>query len=309
MQPHLPETVHIVPLGHEYDRAVKVFENSWVNRVYLLSLIESKTHDPKMIQRQVEYTNRVKSILEEKKVKVISDNVNMFDILEVMKHIVGIILKETKPVKNIVYVNMSACGRLTSIGASLAAMAHNAIVYYVVAERYSENPEEIREHGLSICEKGDTIQLQNFQLVLPEEEKEQKILKKLLQKEKAPPYEAASTTDEIEGVFMDAKVKGFVDYREIEENYRKGKEDYRKIKEASPRKPREAAELRNILIQNREEIRKAQINNLMKLRVILDRLEKAHYVRRDEKGGRSTIVERTDSGKYAAYISGLAEGN
>jgi hypothetical protein len=61
-----PETIHIIPLGHEIDRAVKYFENSWANRVYLLSLTKSEFHHPEMIERQIGYTKRVKKILEDK---------------------------------------------------------------------------------------------------------------------------------------------------------------------------------------------------------------------------------------------------
>jgi hypothetical protein len=265
---HLPEIVHIIPLGHEFDRAIRIFEKSWVSRVYLLSLTESKTHDPEMTRKQVEYTKRVQDVLKQKKIEVKSENVNMFDILEVMKHVASIILKEKKE-KNFVHVNMSACGRLTSIGATLAAMAHDAIVYYVIAERYSESPEEIKEHGLSICEKGEIIQLHNFQLLLPEEESVRIILKTLLEKSQG------LKTKDIEERFIEAGIEGFTDYRGF------GKE-------------------------STEKKRTAQIGNLMKLKGILDKLEKDHYIKR-AKVGRYNTIDLTNSGKYVAYISGLAD--
>jgi hypothetical protein len=268
-----PETIHIIPLGHEIDRAVKYFENSWANRVYLLSLTKSEFHHPEMIERQIGYTKRVKKILEDKKIQVISENIDMFDILEVMKHVTSIIKKEKeKNEKNIIWVNMSACGRLTSVGATLAAMAHNAIVYYVEAEKYSENINQIIEHGLSICEKGVTRQLVNFQLRLPEEESIKIILMMLLKEDKDG---KGLKTNFIEQNFIEKQIEGFVNYSKM------GKEQS-------------------------EKKRKTQSSNLMKLKAILAKMEKEGYITR-EKTGRYNKIKLTTSGKYVAYISGLAE--
>lgn len=77
------------------------------------------------------------------------------------------LVKLEKGKGNDVFVNMSAAGRLTSLGASLAAMTQNAKVYYVSADGYPSTPEEEKQHGLSICNKLSLKLLQNFQIELP----------------------------------------------------------------------------------------------------------------------------------------------
>ena len=59
----------------------------------------------------------------------------------------GVIVAE-QSLGNRVSVNMSAAGRLTSVGATLAGMVHGVQVYYVPANRYPETEEDRREHGL-----------------------------------------------------------------------------------------------------------------------------------------------------------------
>ena len=181
-----------------------------------------------------------------------------------MKSVSEIILSE-KSKGNIVYVNMSAAGRLTSVGATLAAMAHDVRVYYVVADRYSKDEKEKMQHGLSICEKLNIAFLENFQLLLPDEPS-LKILVKLCEKEKG------LKTKEILDLLRESKVEGF-------------EKDYTKL--------------------IGEEKRRTQQRYLIKLnKGILDKLEKSGYITR-EKLGRYHTIRITESGKYVAHISGL----
>lgn len=263
---HTPEEiVHIVPLGHEFDRAVKPFERFKANRVYLLSIIDNNKKYPfEMTEKQKYFLNAVKKRLEEKGIDVLFKDVDMFEILEVMKEVSKLILSE-KSYGNIVYVNMSACGRLTSVGATLAAMAHGARVYYVVADRYSKNEEEEKQHGLSICEKLNIIFLENFQILLPEEPG-LKILANLCKKEKG------METTEILKILRESGAEGFeIDYTKL-----LGKEK-----------------------------RRIQQRYLIKLdKGILDKLERSGYIIK-EKHVKYNTVKITESGKYIAYISGL----
>ena len=55
----LPETVHIIPLGHEIDRAVKPLANKKVDRVHLLAISPEADIDPVMREKQVNYTRKV----------------------------------------------------------------------------------------------------------------------------------------------------------------------------------------------------------------------------------------------------------
>ena len=60
----------------------------------------------------------------------------MFDILDVLK-VVSFIIRTEKEAGNAVYVNMSSCGRKTSVAVMLAAMVHEVALYYVSADRYA----------------------------------------------------------------------------------------------------------------------------------------------------------------------------
>jgi len=258
------EIVHIVPLGHEVDRAVKPFEKFKANRVHLLVIPESEKYRRNMVDKQEHFLAVVSKKLEEKGIEVQCRNVDLFDMLQVMKSVSEIILSE-KSKGNIVYVNMSAAGRLTSVGATLASMVHGAKVYYVVADRYSEKEEEETQHGLSICETPKVTFLENFQLKLPDEAG-LTVLVHLCQKEKG------LKTKEILDVLRESGIEGF-------------ERDYTKLRG--------------------EEKRKTQQKYLISLnKVILDKLEKSGYITR-EKLGRYNTIKITESGRYVAHISGL----
>lgn len=172
------EIVHVIPLGHEIDRAVRPFDRLKANRVHLLGVTETfEKYSEDMIEKQRYYLNVVREKLEEKGIQVQCVNIDMFNLLEVMGKVAEIIWEE-KERNNLVYVNMSACGRLNSVGATLAAMVHGAKVYYVVADGYSKDEEERRKHGISICRDLRLKSLENFKIHLPDETG-QKILVKL----------------------------------------------------------------------------------------------------------------------------------
>lgn len=264
----IEEIVHIIPLGHEVDRAVKPFEKLKANRVHLLTIMEGKKskikYSREMENKQKYFLEVVKKKLGEKDIEVECTNVDMFDILEVMKKVSKIIQKE-KLENNIVYVNISGAGKLASVGAALAAMAHGARVYYVVADRYSKSEEQELQHGLSICEKLNLMFLENFQLQLPDETS-LKVLVSLCGKEKG------MKTKEILELLRESGVDGF-------------EKDYTKL--------------------IGEEKRRTQQKYLIKLnKGILEKLEKSGYIIR-EKLGRYNTIKITESGKYVAHISGL----
>ena len=259
------EIVHIIPLGYEIDRAVKPFEKYKANRVYILSITETfGKYSSEMTQRQKYYVENVASKLRNYGLDVIVRNVDMFDILEVVRHISNIVYKE-KLAGNAVYVNISSGGRLTSVAAYLAAMAHNAKAYYVVADRYASTEDEKLKHGLSICENLRVNFLENFKLQLPKHE-ELKVLVKLCKEGKS-----MKTIDIIEHLASEG-VRGFENCADI---------------------------------RSRKMPRKQKINCLMKLnKAILEKLEANGYIER-EKIGRYNEIKITNAGKYVAYISGM----
>lgn len=260
------ELVHIIPLGYEVDRAVAPFQHMKAHRAYLLSIIDSVKYDREMNRKQRHYERRVKEALEAKGVQVEIRNIDMFSILDVMKHVSSLIVKE-KARKNRVYVNMSACGKITSVGATLAAMAHNVRIYYVRADGYSRNDKERMDHGLSICREGRLWGLENFRIHLPDPVS-LKILVSLFSTEKG------LSAENLLQMFIEEKVPGF-------------EADYRTLKVV--------------------ERRRLQSNYLMKLnKGYLTKLEQSGYITR-KKVGRNTVVNITDSGKYCACISGMME--
>ncbi|MCD6243351.1 transcriptional regulator [Candidatus Bathyarchaeota archaeon] len=258
------EIVHIIPLGHEIDRAVKPFERYKANRAYILSVTDGfGKYSREMVKEQEYYVNTVTRILEKYGIKVILRNVDMFNILELIKNISNIIVEE-KSKGNQVYVNISSAGRLASVAAYLAAMAHNAKAYYVVADHYSTSKMEKKKHGISICEKLRINFLETFRMHLPKEN-EMKVLIKLCEKP-----EGMKTSDLV--VYLASQgVEAF--------------------KEQAGKKWEEIS-------------RKNKINCLMKLnKGILDKLEANGYIKR-EKVGRYNTIKITKAGIYVAYISG-----
>jgi hypothetical protein len=266
----LEELVHIIPLGFEIDRAVKPFEKYSANRAYILTITDhpkySSPVEMEKNKKQRYYDATVTRLLKEKGIDVRIQEIDMFDILDVMRTVSAIILKE-KSENNRVYLNMSACGRLTSVGATLAAMAHDISIYYVRSDGYSRSVEEEREHGLSICTKPHIWQLENFHIALPDETSI-RILVRLTGEEQG------MTTEALLRYLFEEKVPGF-------------DEDYHML--------------------HMIDRRRKQSNYLMKLnKGILTKIELAGYIER-KRSGRNTNVSITESGKYIAYISGLIQ--
>lgn len=160
------DVVHIIPLGYEIDRAVAPFRSHKANRAHVLSIQIEGHHDPAMSKRQQCFIEKVVTALEALDIKVNVWDVDLFDMHAVMRQVSQIIRQEKG---NQIFVNMSACGRFTSIGAALAGLAHDASVYYVEADAYPTNEEDIKEHGYSICTSGKVKFIDNFKLQLPDE--------------------------------------------------------------------------------------------------------------------------------------------
>lgn len=263
----IQEVVHIIPLGHEYDRAVKPFEERKADRVHLLSVADITKYPEEMLERQAHFTKKVTLQLEGMGIRVVPHSVDLFNILEVMNAISKIITDE-KTHGNHVLVNMSACGRLTSVGATLAAMAHDATVYYMSADDYSMNEDDFLNHGLSICERKKIIRFENFQFVLPDKISTAILVELCTQGR-------GITTKDIRNVLHVQGVPGF-------------EKDTDSIPKAS----------------TDENQRLEKTKQLIKMeKRYLEPLERSGYIRR-ERSGRNNIISITESGKYVAHISG-----
>jgi hypothetical protein len=297
---NLTENVHIIPLGHEYDRAIAPFKKLSVDRVYVLSITErTGQYKEKMVKRQEYFNKKVIDFFEKKGTDVKYREVELFDLHKVMTEISAIIKDEQAKMKNRVQINMSACGRKTSIGVAIAGMAHGADVYYVHAEDYSLTKEEFCEHGLSICMEGKTFKFENFKIKLPEIDS-QKILVKLYSEKWRNKRERIPST-EIRDFLHEKKVEGF-------EIKLAGVPKNKKILEnadGTPLRNFDGTPLRNrdgTLLHQRDKRDETIAQNIKLETKHLRELENSGYIKR-EKVGREYRISITDSGEYVACIS------
>ncbi len=261
----MKELVHVIPLGHEIDRAVKPFEKYRANRAYILATNNDKKYNPEMVDKQIFYLNKVKDALQQWKIVTKVVTVDMFNLQEVIKIISRIVVTE-KEHDNQVFVNVSSSGRLTSIGATLAAMANGAQAYYVEADDYSTTNQEKQKHGLSICKDLKIRFLTSFKFKMPKENGI-KLLVKLLE------------TDS--GELEPGKA--------IEYLAKRGSPDWKEY----------------LNYQSRQFKRKHKQKGLMKLnKGVLTELQKNGYITRGSYG-RYKPIQITESGKHIAYLSGL----
>lgn len=145
----MDQTVLITPLGWERDRASCLGQELRVHRIYLLY----RTDHPE----NQHFADKVKEDLEIQgtEVRLVELN-NNCEFESVLFNVSKLIVEEYKQ-KNIVYINMSASGKIAAAAATIASMFHRDEIkslIYVSAESYSvlqkEPIEEFREHGLAI---------------------------------------------------------------------------------------------------------------------------------------------------------------
>lgn len=167
----MQEIAHIIPVGYEFDRIVSPFlgENGLkTNRVYIISSIYDVQAPLDVLEKHQKYVNKVKTELESIDIKVILVPTNLINLLEVIQTITNIIAEE-KSQGNLVYINMSGAGRLTSVASTLSGMAHNVTVYYVESDGYADDDPRMEQHGYTIVEEPKITYLKNFQIDIPEE--------------------------------------------------------------------------------------------------------------------------------------------
>ena len=268
----LPENVHIIPIGHEIDRAVKPLMKYKADRVHLLAISTDADLDPVMKEKQVNHTHKVMSRLEEQKIPVQFHDVDMFDILDVMKKVSRIIVLE-KERGNIVYVNMSACGRKTSFAVTIAAMFHDVAAYYVAADSYATGANSGMEadHGMSIVESGNIELLQQFRIMRPDETNIALLAELYRRKTKKMPN---MRSDDIIDFFKRLKVRGF----EVKPEEKHGFE--------------------------RSKLQRKLLNRINRMH--LEGLETQKYIEK-KRIGKEFLVKITDAGSHIACVSGLID--
>lgn len=198
----MEEIVHIIPIKYEIDRAVRPFDTMRANKVYLLHSNKIKGYGVSANY----FLKTVKKKLENKNIDVIVVESDISDPLPLLSTISDIIVREKRE-NNLVYVNMSAGGKLTAVASTIAAMCHDVKVYFVRDDGgYSKNRDELLEHGLSIINETSYFFLTNFTIDVPHGAKGM-FLVELYEKDKM-------TTNDIIKMIKNNKLKGLEDLNE-----------------------------------------------------------------------------------------------
>ncbi len=266
----LRDVVHIIPLGHEIDRAVAPFTKNKADRAYILAVPPDAGLDPRMVRKQHYFVGRVTEQLQDLGIAVTFVPVAMFDILDVLK-VVSYLIRTEKEAGNAVYVNMSSCGRKTSVAVTLAAMVHEAMLYYVSADRYATADGEECEHGLSIVKTVRTEVFQPFRIMMPRPENV-RLLVELFRRKEA----GGMTSEEIIKFFHGANTHGYERLHTAE------RDGYQRAKK-----------------------KRALLNRTN--RGYLKELEEQGYVEREWRG-RHFSIRITKAGEHIACVSGLVPG-
>jgi hypothetical protein len=175
------ETVHVIPLEEEIDRAVRAFEVEGgfrANKVYLLAFTAPRAQLDEVDEISY-YWRKVAQRFRALGVETVTVFTDIFNILDVISK-VSRIVKQEKAKGNVVYVNMSAGGPFASAGTAIAAMVQGARLYYVRCNRYVHTRQEKLSHGKAIVTTPQVHFLENFDLMLPDE-RGMKLLVKLQQ--------------------------------------------------------------------------------------------------------------------------------
>lgn len=292
----LGTNVHIVPLGFEFERAVAPFENRHVDKVILVvEGGDSNNLDDKNTLEQEKFTQKVSDRLKEMKIDVRVIKTSTFDLNTLIREYSQLI-REEKEAGNYVSINISSSGRLASVAAAFAGMAHNINVYYVKATGYSKTEQEREESGVSKCDckNPEVIVLENFQLKLPKEE-ESLVLEYLYMRK-----------NKLNKPWTSPKQIGNILHQVYPERY-----PWNPLLEEKPKKKFETnnsnTESTAETTDEYSKYRTKQAAFLIKFQTSLARdLEAENYIERKNNEKKHVYYQITSSGEYALYLYGLS---
>lgn len=271
--------VHIIPLGHEFDRAVRPFDTNIASRVYLIvdtgngtSKGESERDKSMNKIQKTMYTPRVRKYLEEKGIEVRLVETETFDLETMLKEFTSIIRHEQE-LGNEIFINMSSSGRLGAVGAFIAGMAYNVPTYYVHSQSFA-NDNEREEHGVSICPSEKISVLPDFKFERPDSI-EARIL------------ECLYTAKKDSGRQQDG-----ISSMEIVEHLEKNN-----VKDFTLRDPDLAG---NLAYRRTENSRR-----LMRLMIIMKKLVDDDKYVENHKSGRKMMYSLTELGEHAFCLCGM----
>ena len=282
MKSGISEIVHIIPLRHEFDRAVRPFDSAAANHVYLVA--DAGMTGEENVPPVSEYVLRVIRYLKKKHIPADVVETDFSDMGELLKTIASLIRKEQLS-GNRVYVNMSAAGELGAAAAALAGMALDAEVYCVHADGYATDAERAAS-GVSVCRENAVSILPRVDIHLPDDT-ELPVLEELYYAESS----ILSASEISEVVAGDAETDADCCMMNCS---------------CSPSAESPAVLHEETAFADRWEKRKVQSRNLMKVSGMMKRMEDKGYVTK-AKSGRKMLYQLTERGRYALILSGYID--
>lgn len=285
MKNGLSKTVHIIPLGHERERATLPFLERTADLIYLVvdnGYPDENGNKNQMQLDQETFTDLVVTDLTQMDLTVKIVHTDTFKLTTLINTLSKIIILEKDENSNI-FMNMSASGRYASVAASIAGMAHDISLYYVHSNNFSENREQRMIHGVSICtsNKCDVDEVVNFRFEMPTAI-ELSILE-LLYDKSLNGYQWATTKE-----LADTLYHKYPDFEEMPV--------FRGV------------DTSNMSAEEKNNRRKVQSKVLMKLNgSIMKKLIVKKYAERNDPGESGTRYKITPSGEYALHLSGFGE--
>ena len=134
---NVPDRVHIMPVGYEYQRIIEPAEEFRADRVVLLGHEGDKEGD-----EGIEHLEKTISALENQSIALDIRECDIFDLYSSMGSIAEAISDYEE---DDVYVNVSTGSKVTAIAGMITSMVLDCIPYYARALNYEDNPAEIQE--------------------------------------------------------------------------------------------------------------------------------------------------------------------
>ncbi len=285
MKNDLSKTVHIIPLGHERERATLPFRERAADLVYLVvynGFPDANDKKDQMKLDQEKFTDLVVDDLIHMDLTVKILHTDTFKLTKLINTLSKIIILE-KEKSSKIFMDMSASGRFASVAASIAGMTHDISLYYVHSDDFSDNRAKRMKHGVSICNanKCDVEEFVNFRFEMPTII-EIAILE-LLYEKSLTRYPWATTKE-----LSDTLCNKFPNFEEMPV--------FRGVD--------------TITMSDEEKTkrRKVQSKVLMKLNgSIMKKLIVKNYAERNDPAESGTRYKITPSGEYALHLSGFGE--
>lgn len=126
----VPERVHVMPVGYEFDRVVEAAKRLQADRVVLLAYADDTDHPS--------YVAEIAAALEDAGIDWEKTTCDIFDFYDSIGTIAEAV---TRYADHAVSVNLASGSKVTAIGGMIACMATDATPYYVRAERYADQSE------------------------------------------------------------------------------------------------------------------------------------------------------------------------